>query len=74
MYTTLNIHSFGSHGGPDRMVIGSNQCLSPLSSEFKSCSWRGVLDTTLCDTVWQAGRVFFLGTPVSSTNKLIAQI
>jgi hypothetical protein len=33
---------------------------------------RGVLDTTLCDTVCQwlsAGRWFSLGTPVSSTNK-----
>jgi hypothetical protein len=32
--------------------------------------WRGVLDTTLCDTVCQslaAGRWFSPGTPVSST-------
>ena len=29
--------------------------------EFKSCKWRGILDTTLCDTVCQlhvAGRWF----------------
>jgi hypothetical protein len=42
------------------------------SSEFKPCSWRGVLDTTLCDKVCQwlvAGRWFSLGTSVSSTNK-----
>ena len=35
-------------------------------------SWRGVLDTTLCDKVcrWLAtGRWFSPGTPVSSTNK-----
>ena len=33
---------------------------------------QGVLDTTLCDKVWQclaAGRYFSPGTPVSSTNK-----
>jgi hypothetical protein len=37
-----------------------------------SCSWRGVLDTTLCEKVcqWLATRRWFsLGTPVSSTNK-----
>jgi hypothetical protein len=40
--------------------------------EFESHSWRGVLDTTLCDKVCQwlvAGRWFFPGPPVSSTNK-----
>jgi hypothetical protein len=34
--------------------------------------WRGVHDTTLCDEICQglrAGRWFFAGTPVSSTNK-----
>ena len=49
-----------------------NQCLSPLSCEFKPCSWRNVLDTTLCDKIcqWHAtGPWFFLGTLVSSTNK-----
>jgi hypothetical protein len=42
------------------------------SCEFESCSWRGVLDTTLCDKVchWLVtGRWFSPGTPVSSTNK-----
>ena len=41
-----------------------------LSSE--PCSWRGVLDTTLCDKVCQwlaTGRWFSPSTPVSSTNK-----
>jgi hypothetical protein len=38
------------------------------SCEFKSCSWRGVLDTTLCDKVCQC-RWLSLGTPVSPTNK-----
>ena len=44
-----------------------------LSYEFKSRSWRGVLNTTLCDEVCQrlgtAGRWFSPGTPVSSINK-----
>jgi len=39
---------------------------------FEPRSWRGVLDTTLCDKVCQwltAGWWFSSGTPVSSTNK-----
>jgi hypothetical protein len=42
------------------------------SCEFEFCSWRGVLDTTLCDKVCQwlvTGRWFSPCTPVSSTNK-----
>jgi len=42
------------------------------SSEFEPRSWRGVLHTTLCDTVCQwlvACRWFSLGISVSSTNK-----
>ena len=42
------------------------------SSEFVSCLWHGVLDTTLCNKVCQwlaAGRWFSPDTPVSSTNK-----
>ena len=42
------------------------------SCEFEPRSWRGVLDTTLCDKVCQwlaAGLWFSPGTPVSSTNK-----
>ena len=42
------------------------------SCEFESCSWQGILDTTLCDKVCQwlvTDRWFFAGTPVSSTNK-----
>jgi len=44
----------------------------PQSCEFEPCSWRGVLDTTLCDKVYQwlaTGRWFPPGTPVTSTNK-----
>ena len=40
--------------------------------QFESSSWRGVLDTTLCNKVCQwlvAGGWFSLGTLVSSTNK-----
>ena len=40
--------------------------------EFESCSWRGILGTTLCDQACQClatGRGFASGTPVSSTNK-----
>jgi hypothetical protein len=42
------------------------------SCELESRSWRGVLDTTLCDRVCQwltAGWWFSLCTPVSSSNK-----
>ena len=42
------------------------------SCEFESCSWRDLLNTTLCDKVCQwltTGRWFSPGTPVSSTNK-----
>jgi hypothetical protein len=35
--------------------------------QFDSHSWRGVLDTTLCDKV--QGQWFSSGTPVTSTNK-----
>jgi hypothetical protein len=35
---------------------------------FKSNSWRGVLDTTLCN-IFAVGRWFSQGTPVSSTTK-----
>jgi hypothetical protein len=40
--------------------------------KFEPCSWRGVLDTTLCDQVCQwlaTDRWFSPGTPVSSINK-----
>jgi hypothetical protein len=63
--------------GRDRMVVGSitticNQCLSPLTMWVRITLRRGVLDTTLCDKVYQwlaAGRWFSLGTPVSFTNE-----
>ena len=48
----------------------------PIQRTFNllSCSWRGVLDTTLCDHVCQwlaTGRLFSLGPPASSTNKTV---
>ena len=49
-----------------------NKCLSPLKLRVQSCSWGGVLDTTLCNKVCQsltAGQWFSPGTLVSSTNK-----
>jgi hypothetical protein len=42
------------------------------SSEFEPHSWRGVLNTTLCNKVFQwraTGRWFSPGPPVSPTNK-----
>jgi hypothetical protein len=49
-----------------------HQCISPVKLRVWNCSWRGVLDTTLCDKVCQwlaTGRWFSPRTPVSSTNK-----
>ena len=63
--------------GCDHMVVGFTTACA-LSSyhhkscEFKHCSCRGVLNTTLCDKVCKwltAGRWFSPGNPVSSTNK-----
>ena len=48
-----------------------NQFLSPLNLWVRIPLRRGVLDTTLCDEICQwlaAGRLFSLGTRVSSTN------
>jgi hypothetical protein len=39
------------------------------SCEFDSCSWRGVLDTSLCDNVCKWRTVVFSGTLVYCTNK-----
>ena len=63
--------------GLDRMVVGFIttyviKCLSPLKLWVWISLGRGVIDTTLCDKVYQwlaTGRWFPLGTPVSSTNK-----
>jgi len=63
--------------GHDRMVVGlTTTCAISAyhhySGEFKSHSWRGVLDTTLCDKVCQrlaTGQWFSLSTPVTYINK-----
>ena len=46
-----------------------NQCLSPLKLWVRTRSWRGVLDTTLCDHVCQWLATGWWFSPVSSTNK-----
>ena len=47
---------------PDRMIVGfTTTCAINAYHHFESCSWRGVLDTTLCDKVCQwlaTGRSF----------------
>jgi hypothetical protein len=60
--------------GRYRMVVGftTTYAISAYhhqNCEFEPRSWRGVLDTTLCDKVGQwfaTGRWFSPGTPVSS--------
>jgi hypothetical protein len=63
----------GIRPGRDCMVVEFTiSAYHHLSCEFKSLSWWGVLDTTLCDKVCQCvatGRWFSPGTPVSSINK-----
>ena len=76
---SLWFQSSGSPGccGFDCMVVGFTTTYGisvyhHQSCEFESCSWRGVLDTTLCDKVCQrlaTGQWFSLVTPLSFTNK-----
>ena len=69
--------NFRGYRGRDHMVVGftTTYAISAyhhLRCEFESCSWWGVLNTTLCDKICQwhvAGRWYSPGTPVSSTNK-----
>ena len=54
----------GCHGC-DRMVVGfTTTCAISAyyhySCEFEPCSWRGVLDTTLCENVQQQVSGFLL--------------
>ena len=59
------------------MVVGFTTTYAVSAYQHKCCklesrSWRGVLDTTLCDKVCKglaADQWFSPGTPVSSTNK-----
>ena len=75
---TIPIHIRGHHYR-DCMVVGftttnaiSTYMYLPWNCEFESRSWRGVLNTTLCDKVcqWLAADLWFSqSTPVSSTNQ-----
>ena len=77
MYDTIAYMRDHRGRGRDRIVIGFTTTYATiayhhLSCEFKHRSWRGLLDTRLCDQICQwlaAGRWFSTGTPVSSTNK-----
>jgi hypothetical protein len=79
LYTFLNISLSKREGrrGRDRKVVGfSTTCAISVhhiyGCGFEPRSWRGVLDTALCDKVCQwlaTGWWFSPGTPVSSTNK-----
>jgi len=72
-YSVIHIRHCRGH---DRMVVGfTTTCAisayNHWSCEFEPRSWRGVLDTIVCDKVCQwlaTGRWFSLGTPVFSTN------
>jgi hypothetical protein len=50
----------GDRRSRDRMVVGFTTTYMYVISvyhhsncEFEPSSWRGVLDTTLCDNIWQ---------------------
>ena len=69
--------STGGRHARGRMLVGftTTYAISTYHHyrcEFESRTWRGVLDTILCDKVCQwlaTGRWFSPGPPVSSTNK-----
>jgi hypothetical protein len=74
MRNILFFNLWGGHHGLDHMVVGftATCAISPYHHLFESRSCRGVLDTTLCDKVFQwlaIGLWFFPDTPASSTNK-----
>ena len=80
MYSSIHMSpdtpvKYGNRRGGHRMVVGFTFMTSAYhhhSCEFESRSWRGVLDTAVCDKVCQwlaTGRWFSPGIPVSSTNK-----
>ena len=63
------ISNIETRHGRDRMVVGFTTAYHHWSCEFEPRSWRGVLDTTLCDKVcqWPATDRWF--SPVSSNTK-----
>jgi hypothetical protein len=74
---TITLFPPRSRHGRDRLVVEFTttyaiSAFNHWSCEFESCSWRGVLHTTLCDKVchWLATCQWFSpGSPVSTTNK-----
>ena len=60
----------GGRRGRIRMVVEFTNTYA-ISCEFESRLWRGVLDTTLCDSLLLTcdRSVSFPGTPVPYTNK-----
>ena len=58
------LSKMGAVRGSDGLVVGF--ITTYANSDFESHSWRGVLNTTLCDKVCQW---FSPATPVSSTSK-----
>ena len=74
VFTTITMLHTSVRRGRDRMVVWFTticaiRAYHHYRCEFESCSWRGVLDITLCDKVFEwlvTGRWF---SPVSSTNK-----
>ena len=76
-FISRSIDWFGNHRDRDRMVVRLTTTFTistyhHQSCEFESHSWRGTLDTILCDQICQsiaADRYFSPVTPVFSTNK-----
>jgi len=77
LISTLSLSNMRGRHGRDHMVVGFTTICAIgtyhyWSCEFEPHSWRGVLDTTLCDKVckWLARGLWFSpGTLVFFTNK-----
>jgi hypothetical protein len=73
----MSLFTIRGRRSSDRLVVGfKTTCAISVyhrySCEFESRSWWGVIDTTLCEKVWQwlaTGRWIYPSTSVSSTNK-----
>jgi hypothetical protein len=71
--------SSGGCRGRDRMVVGFTATYAISAYHHQRCaleshSWRGVLETTLCDQFCQRLAADLWFSPVSSTNKSDATI
>ena len=77
MFLSMHYYLTRGHRVRDLMVVGCAttypiRAYHHLSFEFEPHSWRDVLDTSLCDKVYQwlaTGWWFYRGTLLSSTNK-----